>query len=137
MSLVDAIPHLSKVAAHVPWPRALVDEAAWSAIARDFAAGRWTLVSLWAEQSVVHMALFDEKAGEGAVVTHECNRRRFPSIGAVHPPAIRFERAIRDLYGPQPVGLWDFPPWLDSGARAAMQLRGPNLDGYPRTAPFP
>src|SRR5437763_11004695 len=136
MSLIDAIPHLSKVAAHVPWPRALVDEAAWSAIARDFAAGRWTLVSLWAEQSVVHMALFDEKAGEGAVVTHECNRRRFPSIGAVHPAAIRFERAIRDLYGLEPVGLWDLRPWLDFGAWDVMQPLGPHPEEAPWTAPF-
>src|SRR5437763_2961171 len=35
MSLIDTIPHVSKVAAHAPWPRAIVDEAAWSGIARD------------------------------------------------------------------------------------------------------
>ena len=65
MGLIGTIPHLSNVAAHAPWPRVIVDDATWSGIARDLAAGRWTLVSLWAEQSAVHMALFDEKAGEG------------------------------------------------------------------------
>src|SRR2546421_6807875 len=136
MGLVEAIPHLGKVALHAPWTRALVDEAAWSGIARDLAAGRWTLVSLWAEQPAVHMAIFDEKAGEGAVVTHECRQGRFPSVGAVHPPAIRLERAIRDLYGLEPTGLWDLRPWLDFGAWDVMQPLGPNPDGAPWTAPF-
>ena len=136
MSLIDTIPHVSKVGAHAPWPRAIVDEAAWSAVARDLAAGRWTLVSLWAEQRAVHLALFDEQAGAGAVVTRECNHRRFPSIGAVHPPAIRLERAIRDLYGLEPVGLWDLRPWLDFGTWDVMQPLGANPEEAPWTAPF-
>ncbi len=68
-SLIDTIPHLSKADAHTPWPRVIVDEAAWSGVARDLAAGRWTMLSLWAETGAVHMALFDEKTGEIAVVT--------------------------------------------------------------------
>src|SRR6476620_5544801 len=107
MDLMDTIPHRSKIAAHAPWPRAIVDEATWSGIARDLAAGRWTLLSLWAEQGAVHMALFDETAGDGAVVSYVCCHERFPSVGAAHPPAIRLERAIRDLYGLEPHGLWD------------------------------
>src|SRR6266550_3701643 len=136
MSLIDTIPHVSKAGAHAPWPRAIVDEAAWSAVARDLAAGRWTLVSLWAEQRAVHLALFDEQAGAGAVVTRECNHRRFPSVGAVHPPAIRLERAIRDLYGLEPVGLWDLRPWLDFGTWDVMQPLGVDPEGAPWTAPF-
>src|SRR3989440_4201218 len=136
MSLIDTIPHVSKVGAHAPWPRAIVDEAAWSAVARDLAAGRWTLVSLWAEQRAVHLAVCDEQAGAGAVVTGECNHRRFPSIGAVHPPAIRLERAIRDLYGLEPVGLWDLRPWLDFGTWDVMQPLGANPEEAPWTAPF-
>jgi Ni,Fe-hydrogenase III large subunit len=136
MSLIDMIPHVSKAAAHAPWPRVVVDEAAWSGIARDFAAGRWTLVSLWAEQSAVHMALFDEKAAEGAVVSYECHLERFPSVGAAHPPAVRLERAIRDLYGLEPQGLWDLRPWLDFGAWDVMQPLGPHPDEAPWAAPF-
>jgi Ni,Fe-hydrogenase III large subunit len=136
MSLIDAMPHLSQAPAHRPWPRVMVDDAAWSAIARDLAAGRWTLVSLWAEQGAAHMALFDESTGEGAVVTYERHDGRFPSVGAVHPPAIRFERAIRDLYGLEPTGLWDLRPWLDFGAWEVMQPLGPNPEEAPWTAPF-
>jgi len=136
MSLIDTIPRLHKAAAHAPWPRVILDEAAWSGVARDLAAGRFTLVSLWAEQGAVHMALFDEKAGDGAVVTHECRHEHFSSVGAVHPPAIRFERAIRDLYGLEPRGLWDLRPWLDFGAWDVMQPLGPHPEEAPWTAPF-
>jgi len=135
MSFLDTIPHLSKAPAHAPWPRAVVDEAAWGGIARDLAAGRWTLVSMWAEQATVHMALLDEKTGECAVASYEC-LKRFPSVGAVHPPAIRLERAIRDLYGLEPAGLWDLRPWLDFGAWDVMQPLSSNPEEAPWTAPF-
>src|ERR1043165_3639836 len=136
MSLIDTISQRGMVGAHAPWPRAAVDEAAWTSIAHDLAAGRWTLVSIWAEQVAVHMALFDEKTGDGAVITHECRQERYPSVGAVHPPANRFERAIRDLYGLEPQGLWDLRPWLDFGAWDVMQPLGSHSDRAPWTAPF-
>ena len=41
--------------------------------------------------------------------------RRFPSVGALHPPAIRLERAIHSLYGYVAVGAPDSRPWLDLG----------------------
>ena len=132
-NLIDAIPHLSRTEG--AWPRALVDEAAWRDVARDLGAGRWTMLSLWAEQAAVHLALFDEQTGEIGIVSHEC-RQRFPSVGASHPPAIRLERAIRDLYGLEPAGLWDLRPWLDFGAWDVMQPLGPNPEGAPWTAPF-
>jgi hypothetical protein len=94
------------------------------------------MLSLWAEAGTVHLALFDEKTGEIGVVTHECPLRRFPSVGASHPPAIRLERAIRDIYGLEPVGLWDLRPWLDFGAWDVMQPLSPNPEGAPWTAPF-
>ena len=49
------------------------------------------------------------------MLTFECPDGKFPSVGALHPPAIRLERAIRDLYGFKPVGLSDTRPWLDHG----------------------
>jgi len=61
------------------------------------------------------MALLAEASDEVAVITHECPDRRFPSVGALHPPAIRLERAIRSLHGLEPEGLPDTRPWLDLG----------------------
>jgi Ni,Fe-hydrogenase III large subunit len=50
-----------------------------------------------------------------AVVSLAATAGRFPSVGRAHPPAIRLERAISDLYGLQPTGALDDRPWLDHG----------------------
>ncbi|MGV1013896.1 MAG: hydrogenase expression protein HypE [Methyloceanibacter sp.] len=47
--------------------------------------------------------------------TFECHDGKFPSVGARHPPAIRLERAVHDLYGLQASGELDARPWLDHG----------------------
>jgi hypothetical protein len=39
----------------------------------------------------------------------------YPSLGASHPPALRLERAIRDLWGLEADGSPDRRPWLDHG----------------------
>jgi Ni,Fe-hydrogenase III large subunit len=39
----------------------------------------------------------------------------FPSVGLSHPPAIRLERTIRDLFGLVPHDAPDQRPWLDHG----------------------
>src|SRR6266542_3988261 len=101
------------VEAHRPWPRAIVNRECWRRAASLLSTGQWTLLGLWAERKQVHMALTDE--GEFGVLSVECEDKRFPSIGQSHPPAIRLERAIRDLWGLEPEGLADMRPWLDHG----------------------
>ena len=98
---------------HRPWPRAVVSHEAWRLAQACFTAGQWTLLGLWAEREHVHMALTDE--GEFGVLSVACEDDRFPSVGQSHPPAIRLERAIRDLWGLEPEGLADARPWLDHG----------------------
>jgi Ni,Fe-hydrogenase III large subunit len=61
------------------------------------------------------MAILDESQKNIVVATIECPDKRFPSVGRLHPPAIRLERALRDLFGLDPVGLPDQRPWLDHG----------------------
>jgi len=101
------------------------------------AAGRWTLLGLWGDTGAVHMAVLDEPAGGIAVVTIECPQGSFPSVGALHPPAIRPERALRDLYGLEPVGLPDARPWLDLGFWGVEHpLGSPRAASQPR-APYP
>jgi Ni,Fe-hydrogenase III large subunit len=100
---------------HRPWPRAVVDEAAWRHATASITAGAWTLLALWAETSEVHAAVADESHGEFGVLSLRCDDNRFPSMGASHPPAIRLERAIRDLWRLEPEGLADPRPWLDHG----------------------
>ena len=100
---------------HRPWPRAAVDVKTWSTAAESLAAGELTLVGLWGDGSDVHMALFDQEAANFAVITLACRDGGFPSVGLLHAPAIRLERAIRDLCGLVPEGALDQRPWLDHG----------------------
>ena len=91
----------------------IVDTETWQQTVRRLGAGEVTLLSVWGEPGRVHMAVFDNGVG---VLTLECPDGNYPSVGAHHPAAIRLERAARDLYGLDPVGLPDTRPWLDHGA---------------------
>ena len=50
----------------------------------------------------------------------------FPPSGVAYPPAIRLERAIRDLYGLKPAGAADTRVWLDLGFWGVSQPLGAN-----------
>ena len=115
MRLLDLIPHQEVVAAHRPWPRAMVGEEGWLKTIDLLAAGDVTLFGLWGETSAVHMALLGG-ADEIAVVSLECESGKFPSVAARHVPALRLERTIVDLFGLDAVGAIDERPWLDHGA---------------------
>jgi Ni,Fe-hydrogenase III large subunit len=132
-----------RVENHRPWPRLVVTPDAWRRTASDLAAGRATLLGLWGDADpapLVHMALADAAAGEILVVSLACPDQKFPSVGALHPPAIRLERAIQSLYGYEPTGAPDSRPWLDLGfwdvqhplgARSAPPQARPPYDFLP------
>jgi Ni,Fe-hydrogenase III large subunit len=102
------------VATHRPWPRCRVAEAGWQAAVEHLAAGDLTLLGLFGEAQMVHMALLDEVSGAIGVVSLACGAR-FPTVSARHPPAIRLERTIYDLFGLEAEGALDERPWLDHG----------------------
>lgn len=104
-----------RIRRHGPCARAVVDESAWNIAIEQLAEGHWTLLGLWGETDVVHMALLDEAAAYMAVISLNCVDGRYPSVGRRHPPAIRLERAIRDLIGLEPTDPPDTRPWLDHG----------------------
>src|SRR4029453_2408802 len=132
--LIDTIEG-NKIAGHRPWPRVVVDEDGWRFAASQLSAGDWTLLGLWGDTGAVHMAGLDASMREIAGVTLPCPGGRFPSIGALHPPAIRLERALRDLYGIEPVGLPDTRPWLDLGFWEGQHPLGERGEAPPR-APY-
>jgi Ni,Fe-hydrogenase III large subunit len=116
--LTDIIPQGERTDGHRPWPRYAVTPQGWRETAAALAAGRATLLALWGDAAAtptVHMAIIAEVAGEIAVVSLACPTKKFPSVGAVHPPAIRLERAIYSLYGYEPTDAPDARPWLDLG----------------------
>jgi hypothetical protein len=135
-TLLDAIEG-RKITGHRPCPRLVVDEDGWRFAASQLSAGHWTLLGLWGDTGAVHMAVLGEDAREIAVVTVPCPHGRFPSVGALHPPAIRPERAVRDLYGLEPVGVPDTRPWLDLGFWDVQHPLGERRDAPPKRAPYP
>jgi len=106
--------------------------SAWDAAATRLAAGEVTLISLWGEPGRAHLALFEEAV---RLISIECPDGRFPSVGRMHAPAIRLERAMHDLYELEPVGLPDTRPWLDHGpdptAYRFLPVEGENLHQIP------
>jgi Ni,Fe-hydrogenase III large subunit len=104
-----------------------VDPDGWRRAIQSLAAGERTLVALWAEPGKPHLAT----AGPGGVemIALSCPAGVFPSVGAHHPPAIRPERAITDLYGLTPYGAADKRPWLDHGKWATTPPLGPKSAG--------
>src|SRR6478752_2888122 len=97
-SLAELLHAGTLVEGHRPWPRAIATRAVWQTAASELSQGHLDLVGLWGDDNAVHMALRDAAIGNAAVLTMICSDRTFPSIGAVHPPAIRLERTIRDLF---------------------------------------
>jgi len=125
LTLDDIVGAGHKVENHRPWRRAIVDKAIWQAIAKQLGVSRWTLSGLWGDTGAVHMALLDEDAAGMAVVTLPCPEGHFPSVGQSHPPAIRLERTIRDLFGLEPQNAPDQRPWLDHGRWGLRHSLGP------------
>ena len=112
-SLTDLMQEGRKVESHGPWSRAVVDAPAWNLAAMQLAQGHWRLLGLWGEPASVHMAIGDEQSAEIAVVSLDCPDGNYPSVGLHHPPALRLERTVNDLFGLTALGLPDPRPWLD------------------------
>jgi Ni,Fe-hydrogenase III large subunit len=100
---------------HHPWPRFVVDAETWQRAADMLAGGQLTLLSVWGDIGHAHMAVLQDSDPRVEVLSLKCADSRYPSVGAVHPAAIRLERAMRDLFGLEPIGLPDTRPWLDHG----------------------
>jgi Ni,Fe-hydrogenase III large subunit/Ni,Fe-hydrogenase III component G len=115
MALLDNIPHREKAKQHRPWPRAIVTDDGWRQAIDQLAGGGLTLLGLWGDAPAVHMALLAENFDDIAVLSYICKDGTYPSVAARHPPAIRLERAIRDLFGLDAIDAPDTRTWLDLG----------------------
>ncbi len=82
-----------------------VERPEWTALAAGCAEGWHDLCALWFEAGRMRMALIDRGAGHRAIVSLPCVNGAYPAVGRYHAPAIRLERAMRDLYGVKPDGL--------------------------------
>src|SRR5207247_3949446 len=135
-SLIDLTLEGRKVGQYGAWPRVAVDASVWTFAASELAHGRWSLLGLWGEPATVHMAIIDGQTAEIAVVSLDCPGRTFPSVGKHHPPALRLERTINDLFGLSAQGSPDARPWLDHNRWGARFPLGDRIDALPRAAPY-
>ncbi len=94
------------------WKRSFVDSSAWQHAGERLQSGEWSLLGLWGEPELAHLAVRQNATGECALLGLECREGRFPSIGRLHAPALRPERAMRDLVGLEAEGSPDTRPWL-------------------------
>jgi len=93
-----------------------VDERDWICLAMGCAAGLQDLLSLWPDQGSIHMALGIAPDGARFIVSLPLKRTGYPSVALNHSPAMRLERAIRDIHGIESKRLPDQRSWLDHGA---------------------
>ncbi len=135
-SLIDLILAGLRVLQHNPWPRAVVDPAVWNFAAERLAEGQWCLLGLWGEPSMVHMAILDGRTAEIGVISLDCPDHRFPSIAARHPPALRLERTVRDLFGLEAVAGPDSRPWLDHNRWGVRFPLGNRIEALPNASPY-
>ncbi|WBK02069.1 NADH-quinone oxidoreductase subunit C [Methylocystis parvus] len=111
-----------------PWARQDVDAGGWRDAAGEIADGKADLLSLWSDGVRVYLAFLPQGAAAPRIVSLACTEGRFPSVGALHPPALRLERTIADLYGIEGDGLPDKRRWLDHGRWGVR---------HPANAPLP
>ncbi|MDE5457632.1 hydrogenase expression protein HypE [Bradyrhizobium sp. CSA112] len=135
-SLIDLTLEGRKVGQHGPWPRVVVDASVWTFAASELAHGRWSLLGLWGEPAAVHMAIMDGPSAEIAVVSLDCPDRTFPSVGKHHPPALRLERTVNDLFGLFAQGSPDARPWLDHNRWGVRFPLGDRIDALPQATPY-
>ncbi len=100
-------------------------DALWTGLAKGCAQGWHDLGALWFDGGYMHMALWQAAGGhcQRAIVSIEARHGVYPSVSAHHVPAMRLERAMRDLYDVNPLGLPDTRGWLDHGVWPAKPLR--------------
>ncbi len=112
-----------KAAGRDGFVRLEADDELWLGLARGCAAGWHDLGALWFDGGRMCMALWERKGGRKAIVSIEARLGAYPSVGFLHPPAMRLERAMRDLYDVNPVDLPDTRAWLDHGVWPSKPLR--------------
>jgi len=103
------------VAHHRPWPRVVVSSDIWRVTTELVGTTEWSLLGLWGDRAEVHMAILHETSGEIGIASLDCPDRTFPSVARTHPPALRLEATVRDLFGLQAEGTPEPRPWLDHG----------------------
>ncbi|MBP0583412.1 NADH-quinone oxidoreductase subunit C [Labrys sp. LIt4] len=139
--LLDLLTRNSTPGARLSWPHITADDALWQDLTEQLPEGAVTLLGLWGDNresgAVVRVAVIDEARRIGAVVTHECPGGQYPALSKAHPPAMRLERTVHDLFGLLPIGLPDTRPWLDHGMWPVRHPLGDRTPSPGSAPPYP
>jgi len=123
-----------------PWPRHVLDAAAWRAMAAALAdAPGVDLIAQWADGQLVHALLHDRALGAMLPVSVPVDSGFYPTLSRARPAAAWFERMIRDLWGHHAEDGRDGRPWLDHGAwalHAPLSARPVAVSGQPEPPEF-
>ena len=112
------------------WTPSLVNRQGWEQAAASLQRGERSLLSLWGEPGLAHLALIE--SSKISLLHLDCAAGTFPSVGRLHPPAIRLERAMQDLAGLQAEGAPDSRPWLrHAGPYPFLPAEGESLHQIP------
>jgi Ni,Fe-hydrogenase III large subunit len=95
----------------------------WTGLTKGCAAGRQDLGALWFDDGRMQMALWNGEERQAAIFSIAARNGVYPAIAARHTPAQRLERAMRDLYDINPLGLTDSRAWLDHGVWPSRPLK--------------
>jgi len=123
-----------------PWPRHLLDAAAWRAMAASLASDpTLDLLALWGDAAMVHALLREPATGATLPVSVATESGFYPTLSRARPAAAWFERMIRDLWGHHAEDGRDSRPWLDHGAwalHAPLSARPVAVAGQPEPPEF-
>ena len=72
-----------------PWSMTIVSQGEWSALTHKLSDGLFNLLSLWSDGRFVFMALRSKEDLKIELFGLDCPHGNFPSVGRLHPPAIR------------------------------------------------
>ncbi len=111
-TLIETLSAGKQAPQHRPLPRFEVERKIWTRLIAKL-GDSLDMIGLWADDKDIHMALFEPSSGTLAIASLAVKAGKYPSVAKHHPPAMRLERTIRDLFGHQPQGLPDTRPWLD------------------------
>ena len=134
-SLIDLMLEGREVGQHRPWPRVVVDASIWDFAASELAQGRWSLLGLWGEPARCTWRSSTDRPRTIAVVSLDCPDRTYPSVGQHHPPALRLERTVNDLFGLSAESSPDTRPWLDHNRWGVRFPLGDRIDALPGRRP--
>lgn len=106
----------SPQSACAPWPRHVLTQADWAAMAQGLTdAPHIELLALWADTIHVHALLHDIDQADFLLASGPVESGLYRALSPSRPAAAWFERMIRDLWGHTAAFGTDMRPWLDHG----------------------